>query len=77
MIVSKDKSQAHLTCYRSLNHCNPAPHRVVMQGLDEDKQYYIPELGLILHGDALMSVGIPINFDKCDFDTRVLHFEEK
>ena len=77
MIVSKDKSQAHLTCYRSLNHCNPAPHRVIMQGLDENKQYYIPELNLILHGSVLMSVGVPINFGKCDFDTNVLHFEEK
>ena len=77
MIVSKDKSQAHLTCYRSLNHCNPAPYRVIMQGLDENKQYYIPELNLILHGSVLMSVGVPLNFDKCDFSTKVLHFEEK
>lgn len=77
MIVSKDKSQAHLTCYRSLKHCNSAPYRVVMQGLDEGKQYYIPELGLILHGSVLMSVGAPVSFGKCDFDTKVLHFEEK
>ncbi len=77
MIVSKDKSQAHLTCYRSLNHCNPAPHRVIMQGLDENKQYYIPELNLILHGSVLMSVGIVVNFGKGDFETKVYHLEEK
>ena len=77
MLVSKDKSQAHLTCYRSLNHCNPAPHRVVMQGLDDNKQYYIPELNLILHGSTLMSVGVPVNFGNGDFETKVYHLEEK
>ena len=77
MIVSKDKSQAHLTYYRSLNHCNAIPHRIVMQGLDENKQYYIPELNLILHGSVLMSVGIVAEFEGGDFSTNVLHFEEK
>ena len=77
MIVSKDKSQAHLTCYRSLFHCNPTAHRVICRGLDEAKQYYIPEMGVILHGSTLMSVGIPVKFKEGDFQTVTLHFEEK
>lgn len=76
-IVSKDKSQAHLTCYRSLGHCNPHAHRVVMQGLDKNKEYYIPELKIIVHGSTLMNVGLTVNFPNGDFQTRVYHFEEK
>ena len=76
-IVSKDKSQAHLTCYRSLGHCNPHAHRVVMQGLDKNKEYYIPELKIIVHGSTLMNVGLTVNFPKGDFQTKVYHFEEK
>ncbi|MBE6537398.1 MAG: alpha-galactosidase [Ruminococcaceae bacterium] len=76
-IVSKDKSTAHLTCYRSLLHCNDHSHRVIMQGLDEKKEYYIPELNIIVHGSTLMSVGIPVPFAKGDFQTKTYTFEEK
>lgn len=76
-IVSKDKSSAHLTCYRSIYHCNPHVHRVIMQGLDENKEYYIPELNIIVHGSTLMSVGIPVKFPDSDFMTLTYTFEEK
>jgi alpha-galactosidase len=76
-IVSKDKSQAHLTCYRALNHCNHDSYRAVMQGLDRNKEYYVPELGQIFHGSTLMSVGFPVSFQRADFDARTYHFEEK
>ena len=76
-IVSKDKSSAYLTCYRSLHHCNREVHRVVMQGLDRTKEYYVPEMKLIVHGSVLCSVGIPVHFAKADFTTKVFHFEEK
>ena len=76
-IVAKDKSSAHLTCYRSLNHCTPHVHRVIMQGLDKNKEYYIPELNIIIHGSTLMNVGIPVNFAKSDFATKAFTFEEK
>ena len=76
-IVAKDKSLAHLTCYRSLYHCNPHVHRVIMQGLDKNKEYYIPELKIIVHGSTLMSIGIPVSFAAKDFATKVFHFEEK
>ena len=76
-LVSKDRSSAHLTCYRSIYHCNPEAHRVIMQGLDEKKEYYVPELNLIVHGSTLMSVGIPVKFDSRDFTTVTYTFEEK
>ncbi len=76
-IVSKDKSEAHLTCYRTLCICNAETHRVKMQGLDPNKQYYIPEKQMILHGSTLMNVGMPINFPKGDYMTVTYHFEEK
>ncbi|MBR2651093.1 MAG: alpha-galactosidase [Clostridia bacterium] len=76
-VVSKDKSQAYLTCYRSLHHCTHPTHRVIMQGLDKSREYYIPELKIIVHGSTLCSVGIPVSFGKKDFATKVFHFEEK
>ena len=76
-LVSKNKSSAHLTCYRSLNHHNAHIHRVIMQGLDENKLYFCPELGVMLHGSSLMNVGIPVNFDAGDFMTKTFTFEEK
>ena len=76
-IVSKDKSAAHLTCYRSILHCDPETHRVIMQGLDEKKEYYVPELNIIVHGSTLMNVGIPVKFRANDFVTVTYTFEEK
>ena len=77
MIASKDKSQGYLTCYRSLHHRNPVVHRVKVLGLSENKEYYIPELNLILHGSTLANVGIVVNFPDGDFHTKTFHFEEK
>ena len=77
MIVSKDKTEAHLTCYRSHAHSNETPHRVKLQGLDENKQYYIPEINLILHGSVLMNIGLTVNFIREDFTSKTYHFEEK
>ncbi len=76
-IVSKDKSEAHLTCYRALYHCNDEVFRVKMQGLDPNKKYYIPELQLIAYGSTLMNVGIAVNLERKDFITKAFHFEEK
>jgi alpha-galactosidase len=78
MLVSKDKSCAHMTVYRRLGGANPPIHRVKAKGLDEKKKYYVPELGMILGGDVLMSVGIvPKMSRQGDFRTVTYHFEEK
>ena len=76
-LVSKDKSSAHLTAYRRLVIPNGETHRIVMQGLDSSKLYYSPELGVILHGSTLMSVGIPIKYKNADFSAVTITFEEK
>lgn len=76
-IVSKDKKEAVLTCYRALCHLNDHFYRIRMRGLDPNKKYYVPELGIILTGSTLMSVGLIPRFAKEDFTTVVYHFEEK
>ncbi len=76
-IVSKDKSEAHLTCYQSLIHCNDEIYRVKMQGLDPNKKYYIPEKKMIAYGSTLMNVGMVVSFGRNDFVSRTYHFEEK
>ena len=76
-LVAKDKSSAHLTCYRRLAIPNPQAHRIIMQGLDPNKQYFCPQLGVILHGSTLMSVGIPVNYPNDDFAVKIFTFEEK
>jgi hypothetical protein len=48
-----------------------------MKGLDENKLYYIPERDLTVHGSTLMNVGLVINFEKSDFASVTLTFEEK
>ena len=76
-LVSKDKSEAHVTLYRSLNYANPHTYRFFMQGLNPNKLYYIPEKNLMVHGETIMNVGLPISFRPSDFATVTLTFEEK
>ncbi len=79
-IVSKDKSRAYLIAYRRLGGVNSEAHRVKMRGLDPKKNYFVPELSLILSGATLMNVGLIPNFGghaSGDFRTAKFHFEEK
>ncbi len=77
MLVSKDKSHGMLTVYRRIFKANEAVYRIKAMGLDKKKKYYVPELGIILGGDTLMSVGLAPDFGPGDFSTVVYHFEEK
>ena len=77
LLVSKDKGQACLTCYKRLHKVNGGVHRVRLAGLDASKKYYVRELGLILGGATLMSVGIFPEYPECDFGTVTYHIEEK
>ena len=77
MLVSKDKSQGHLTAYRRIGKANDGVYRIKAKGLDPKKKYYVPELGIILGGDTLMNVGLVPNFQRGDFKTVTYHFEEK
>ena len=79
MLVSKDKCRAEVTYYRRMSgvaRSNEIKY-TELKGLAPEKKYYCPELGLILSGSTLMNVGIPLNFEKHDFATVKLHFEEK
>ena len=79
MLVSKDKTQAEVTYYRRMSGIGISNEikYTRLDGLDCNKKYYCPELGLILSGSTLMSVGIPLKFEQKDFTTLKLHFEEK
>ena len=84
MLVSKDKSYAELTVYRRLGGCNGKIRLIKPEGLDENKNYYIPELNLILGGSTIMNVGLLPRFNGVgpgdiipDFTTVKFRFEEK
>lgn len=75
-IVSKDKKEAFLTAYRRMHATNGEAKRICMQGLDENKKYYVPELKNAFSGATLMNVGIPMNFEPGDFMSLKYHFKE-
>lgn len=58
MVVAKDKSKAYVVGERFRN--DPCDHDRVLklQGLDEQKNYYIREMGITAGGSVLMSAGL-------------------
>ncbi len=74
IIVSKDKTRAHLTYYQTINTHKGAP-RIKVTGLDPNKKYLIPELSLTLSGAILEKVGLVLPRAKCDFATLALTFK--
>lgn len=77
MLVSKDKKKGELTCYRRMGRPNAQLKRFIPKGLAPEKRYFVPELGIILEGSTLMSVGLLPEFERGDFKTVKYHFEEK
>ena len=75
-VVAKDKSKAIMVVYRGLDKPGCTPKRIRMQGLAEEKQYYIPELSCSIYGSTLMQVGIPLRLPHADFLSVKYHFEE-
>ena len=75
-IVAKDKSKAIMVAYRGLDKPGCTPKGIRMQGLAEDKQYYIPELQCTIAGITLMQVGMPLRLIHADFQSIKYHFEE-
>ena len=76
-LVSKDKTRAELTCYQRMGRPNAQIKRFTPKGLAPEKNYYVPELGLIISGATLMNVGLLPVFERGDFKTVKYHFEEK
>lgn len=77
LLLDKQKSRAHMVCYRRLNRPSNEIVRLKVPGLDPAKNYYVRELGLILSGRTLAAVGIVPEFPRGDFATAVYTFEEK
>ena len=77
LLVSKDKSEAMLTVYCRLSIPNSEPKRVMLAGLDAEKDYCIEELSVTAKGSTLMNLGLPIKFPKSDFCSLTYHIVEK
>jgi len=73
-VVSKDKSEAILVCYRRLGSVNNEIYRVRVAGLDPKRRYNVPELNLTLSGEVLTSIGVVPHFANGDFTTVKYHF---
>jgi alpha-galactosidase len=73
-VVSKDKSEAILVCYRRFGSVNNPIKRVYMAGLDPARTYRVAELGLTLPGAVLMRRGLVPAYPDGDFTAVVYHF---
>ena len=74
IIVSKDKTKAHLTVMRPIDVPNGGIVRVYPRGLDGESLYRIAELGKVLSGRTLMKCGILAGAPKGDFVTATYSF---
>ena len=61
MVVSPDKKQALVGCYRTLSETNAPYTRLLLKGLDEGTRYCIEGDSNTHYGDELMYGGIPID----------------
>ncbi|MBQ8885221.1 MAG: alpha-galactosidase [Clostridia bacterium] len=77
MLVSKDKTNAHLTVFRPFAVPNGPAIRVYPRGLKDDATYYIPELDLTRTGATLMRVGLLVCLNWEDFASATYRFIEK
>lgn len=68
-IVSKDKSEAHITAMRALCIPNDEVKRIYPKGLDKNAVYHIKELDIDLSGATIMNVGLVLPNDLEDFKT--------
>ena len=70
MLVSKDKTEAHITVMRPLCRPNSECIRVYPKGLDENTIYSVEEANVTKTGATLMNVGLIVGFPSGDFQTR-------
>ncbi|MCU9615112.1 alpha-galactosidase [Caldibacillus lycopersici] len=67
MFVSKDKNKAVVFYNRVLSKPNAAYQRILLSGLDSNKNYQVEESKEIYGGDLLMQAGYPIHLARKDF----------
>ena len=70
MLVSKDKTEAHITIMRPLCRPNGECIRIYPKGLDENTIYSVAEANVTKTGATLMNVGLIVGFPSGDFQTR-------
>ena len=58
MVVSPDKKQALVGCYRTLSETNAPYTRLLLKGLDEGTRYCIEGDSNTHYGDELMNIGL-------------------
>ncbi len=70
IIVSKDRSHALVTMVRVLGEANRRRRNLRLQGLDPKAVYRDMETGAEYSGDALLYIGLPMEFSPGDFQAR-------
>lgn len=70
MLVSKDKTKAHITMMLPIRVPNGKMIRIYPRGLQADAEYEIVELGIRKRGDTLMNLGFLAQIPYGDFGTR-------
>ena len=73
-VVSKDKKEAILVCYRRMGSVNNEIYRVRVAGLDPEKRYFVKELDQTLSGSVLSEIGIVPRLANGDFTSIKYHF---
>ena len=76
VLVAKDKSEAHITAFRTLCRANDEVKRIYPKGLAPNAVYEIRELGIKLTGSTIMQVGLVLPNAPVDFKTFVFHLKK-
>ncbi|HCW54670.1 MAG TPA: alpha-galactosidase [Clostridium sp.] len=75
-VISKDKSEALITCVQVLGRPNYHSRRIRLKGLDENSFYKDEETSKVYSGGALMNAGINISGLYGDFTSKIMHFNK-
>ena len=68
IVMTKDKKRGYGVYYRKMtSYLTNRPHRIYLQGLDQNKTYFIPQRKITARGDVLMNLGITVEFCTIDF----------
>ena len=73
-VVSKDKSEALVTCIQVMGRPNYHSRRIKLKGLEENSMYKNEETNEIYSGGALMNAGINITDLYGDYSGTLIHF---
>lgn len=77
MFVSQGKNTAFVACFRVLDIANRPLESLKLQGLDEDKDYFISGLNGLLGGDELMYAGLWVGDITGDYQSKIWYLEAK